>query len=531
LRRCARLKYVGTGFDTGIMRTQDLPHQQACAEWSNRILLLSLLGIAYLTLFPFHFDFAPTLVFHRFPFLLDTSVKKPHLMDFSLNILLFVPFGVGIAAQARKRGSSRWISFLLALVLGAGVSYTVELLQFYIPARDSGWEDVISNSMGSVAGFVFFELCGGVLLEELSKWENAFEGWLTPLRAALLLAAYFVACFGISARLQSDTRLSNWDPRCVLFVGNDASGQNPWKGQIFRLQIWNRALSDQEVRRVVGPESADDSSTGFLGSYDFTGPAPYQDSRKFLPALGWTPEQPQITAARAPEWGPKSWLSTNTPVENLTREIKKSSQFTIHIVGAPAANEDVNGRIFSFSQSAGNVNFLLREEGQFLVLRLRNPLSATRSLLAWYVPGAFEPGKTRDIVASYDGSDAFLYLDGNPVPQPYRLGPGASLVHHFVFIETGALDGYVVVYETLVFVPAGLLLGVAVWKWGIRQTSGRWILALGWIVPPVLFEFFLVVVSGRRIWVENIAFSLIFALAGVLLMNADRGFKNPPDAV
>ena len=118
------------------MKTQDVPYQQACGEWSNRIILLSLLGVAYLTLFPFHFDFAPSLVFHRYPFLLDTSVKRPHFLDFSLNILLFVPFGFGISANARKRGVHSWNSFLLALALGAGVSYTVELLQFYVPARD-----------------------------------------------------------------------------------------------------------------------------------------------------------------------------------------------------------------------------------------------------------------------------------------------------------------------------------------------------------------------------------------------------------
>ena len=52
-----------------------------------------------------------------------------------------------------------------------------------------------------------------------------------------------------------------------------------------------------------------------------------------------------------------------------------------------------------------------------LVFWFRNPLSETRSVLAWYVRGVFEAGKTRDIVASYDGSDAFLYLDGNRVPQ------------------------------------------------------------------------------------------------------------------
>jgi hypothetical protein len=209
-------------------------------------------------------------------------------------------------------------------------------------------------------------------------------------------------------------------------------------------------------------------------------------------------------------------------VENLTREIKKSNQFTIHIVCAPAAEEEVNGRILTFSQSAGNVNFLLREQGQFLVFRLRNPLSEKRSLLAWYVVSAFQPGKVRDIVASYDGSDAFLYLDGNPVEQPYRLSPGASLMHKFFFIEIGALEGYILAYETLIFLPAGWLVGIAIWRWSGRKMMMVWMLALGWAIPAVLFEFFLAAISGRRIWVGNILFSLIFGLAGMLLINADR---------
>src|SRR5579863_6416784 len=142
------------GFDAGIMKTQDLPQQQACAAWSNRILILSLLGIACLTFFPFRFDFAPWHRLHASTFFLGRTLKHGgSVEDFLLNVLLFVPFGFGVSALVRKRGGSQWTSLLLALLAGAGVSYVVELLQLYIPARDSGWEDVISNTTGSVAGF------------------------------------------------------------------------------------------------------------------------------------------------------------------------------------------------------------------------------------------------------------------------------------------------------------------------------------------------------------------------------------------
>jgi VanZ family protein len=140
------------------MKTQDLPHQQASARWANRILIFSLLGIAWLTLFPFQLQFPGANAFHRSPFLLGATLKEMRYSDFFLNILLFMPLGFGVCAQARKRGGSRWSSLLLALAAGAGVSYLVELLQLYIPDRDSGWVDVISNSMGSVAGFFLFEL-------------------------------------------------------------------------------------------------------------------------------------------------------------------------------------------------------------------------------------------------------------------------------------------------------------------------------------------------------------------------------------
>jgi hypothetical protein len=265
-----------------------------------------------------------------------------------------------------------------------------------------------------------------------------------------------------------------------------------------------------------------------LGSYDFTGSPPYQERKNLLPPLVWTPGPPSSSAG-ATESNGQAWLSTGVPAESLMRELMKTGQFTIHIVCAPAAGEDVNGRLVAFSKSAGDVNFLLREEGQSLVFRLRNPLSTRRALLglAWYIPGAFEPGKRRDIIASYDGADEFVYLDGIRVDQEYRLSPAASLIHRVRYIEPAALEAYVAVYETLIFLPAGVLIGIALRNSAGWKLSGRWMLILGWAVPAVLLELFLAALSGRRIWAENIVWSLVFGLAGVALSNADQRHKVP----
>src|SRR5665213_1085549 len=510
------------GACTGMMKLQDPSHRQLNTEWSNRILLLSLLGIAYLTLFPFRFDFTPSTVFHRYPFLLTTSVKQIQKLDFFLNVLLFIPYGFGLSAQARKRGISRWTSLILALAGGAVLSYSVELLQFYIPERDSGWEDVFSNSLGSVTGFFLFHYCGRAILSVLSKCEGLYEAWVSPTHTAFLLAAYFALCFCISIPLQTQTRLSNWDHRSALFVGNDASGKFPWRGQVFLLQVWNRALPGKTIRQLVDGKFTDAASAGLLASYDFLNPPPYRDKNNFLPELIRTSGAPQSAKGQGAEFDGKSWLRTQLPAENLTREIKKTNEFTIHIACMPQATDGATGRIISLSYSDESINFHLRQYGEDLALWFRNPLSETRSGLAWEIPDVFEEGKLRDIVASYDGSDAFLYLDGQEVEQTYRLRPGASLRHIFFHIQTLDLPGYVLVYETLIFLPAGFLIGIAARKWATRGISAWLMLFLGIAIPAALLEILLHEVSGRRIWPGNIALSLFFGLVGALLINADQ---------
>jgi len=502
------------------MNIQALRREPACARWSNRILLLSLLGIGYLTLFPFQLHPGAFRAIRGVPFLLGNSGKEYFTRDFFLNVLLFVPFGFGVSAQVRKRNGGLLKCFLWSLSLGAFVSYTVEFMQLYIPERDSGWEDVFSNAAGSVVGCFLFAFLSGPLLELLSRCEDWILSRLSPSRTAILVFAYFAAGFGISAYLQNETRLSNWDPRCILFVGNDAAGAAPWAGKVFLLEIWNRALPPGTIQRLAARESAEDESSGLLARYDFRRSGPFQDQNKFLPPLNWEPEQPQQPDAATPELGDKAWLSTRAPVENLTRDIEKTSKFTIRVVCLPDAIERGSGRIVSLSRSADNVNFHLRQRGADLVFYFRNPLTERRSILAWPLPGIFQAGKVRDVASVYDGSDAYVYVDGQAVPRNYRLGPGASLFHAIRFVQTPELSGYVVVYDTILFLPAGMLVGLGARKWR-RRGIAVW-LVLGWFLPAVLYEALLVVQTGRRIWLGNIAMSLVFELAGMLLINADR---------
>jgi len=41
---------------------------------------------------------------------------------------------------------------------------------------------------------------------------------------------------------------SNWDPSCIIVIGNELTGNRPWKGKIYYVAVFNRPLTEQEIR-------------------------------------------------------------------------------------------------------------------------------------------------------------------------------------------------------------------------------------------------------------------------------------------
>lgn len=183
------------------------------SAWSNRIFLLALAGILFLTFYPFQFAMRATPALHSSPFLLG-SVRKPggrELLDAVLNILLFMPFGFGVSEKLRERGWARKTIFFAASIAGFLLSYCIEFTQQYTPSRQSRWEDVCTNTTGAIAGFLLFALCGKFLVTWASRVERALRAALTLRRAALLLPIYFVLWFGLSVALQQEALFLKFD--------------------------------------------------------------------------------------------------------------------------------------------------------------------------------------------------------------------------------------------------------------------------------------------------------------------------------
>jgi len=92
-----------------------------------------------------------------FPPWKQTHFYRSFWKDVVVNILGFIPFGFFFYAWLWKPSTRNDFSTaLLVALLGAGISLAIELLQVFLPTRDSSLTDLINNILGTCAGIWLF---------------------------------------------------------------------------------------------------------------------------------------------------------------------------------------------------------------------------------------------------------------------------------------------------------------------------------------------------------------------------------------
>ncbi len=130
------------------------------------------------------------------PFSAVVGEGRRWLADGLLNLLLFVPLGLGLGWNGR--------SVLRAATIGFLLSTAIELAQLWIPGRDSSLSDVIFNTAGTIVGALLAQRPRAWIVPDLRQSGKLLAAALGIMIAVMLLTAWLLSPTG-DARLLTRT--------------------------------------------------------------------------------------------------------------------------------------------------------------------------------------------------------------------------------------------------------------------------------------------------------------------------------------
>jgi glycopeptide antibiotics resistance protein len=121
------------------------------------VLINSVFLITMMTLSPFDFHIETTVRGLDYRFFL-IGLGESSWLDVRNNLILFFPFGFSIAWLQQLGWLPRMSGFAGMLFLSLLFSYTIELLQLFVPVRFPSLIDIFSNIAGAAVGYLALRL-------------------------------------------------------------------------------------------------------------------------------------------------------------------------------------------------------------------------------------------------------------------------------------------------------------------------------------------------------------------------------------
>ncbi len=107
-----------------------------------------------------------------------------YLFDVWINGVGYLPLGALLTIAVRRSGFGVAAALLLAIVGPAVLSYSMEVMQHFVPGRVPAMEDFVMNSAGAVAGALLALLLDAAGL--LNRWQTLRERWFARESAGAL---------------------------------------------------------------------------------------------------------------------------------------------------------------------------------------------------------------------------------------------------------------------------------------------------------------------------------------------------------
>lgn len=478
----------------------------ASRDWLNPLILACLLlwvaVVVAVTLAPGDFRWlspGPVLQF--------TTGQLTDPIDLFLNTLLFIPFGLiafSLMVGSRIFRAGPAIVGLLAF----GGSLSLEVLQRYLPARDSSLVDVVGNSVGAILGFYFAPVLAGCV----GKRERRTL-------AAILGTAMLLVCLLISGILQYRLRPSNWDDTFPLVIGNEHTGDRPWNGQVLRVDFFDAAISSEALWRFACGKEDELPSGNLLALHAAGGTLMDRDPvwRGVDPAPAWTTRQ----------LDGKPWLETNGPVSILARRVAANGSFTLRVTFIPPLEPQAGpARIVSYSRDPLRQNFMVGQEGYDLVVRVRSPATGLGGgQIPVVLPDLLSGDGIHDLVITRRGSELRCALAGSNRVHRFEFTPGALLASYYAAAGVQRIWSFHWAYQGV----ASLLLCSAL-AWALPVNAGYFKTAsLVLAVFPVFLEGTVALAADRAFEIGHLLAGLgvgfaAFLAWSVILLGVRRAY-------
>ena len=368
--------------------------------WFALLTLAALAVILRLRLVPFEFVWDGRVPLERLTFAPLT------FRDVPLNVLLFVPLGLGLAGVLARRTGVRSSVVLFSLALSAAL----EVAQLIMPSRVPSVADVVANGVGALLGYGLYRAWAmGV--------GHALRRYVTLQYLLVCLGLYFLIAGLFTVYLYQRVHLDNWDTAFPLVIGNEAVGRRQWSGRVSSL-----------VMTVY------DDSAAITTAYSLEGDAPFesvaQDSDS--PPVEWRegPTSPQD--GNGVNVGPGEWLASSGPFSDFSENARRFNNFSIETQVTTAARDQRGpARIVSISADAEQRNVTLGQAGDALIIRLRTPAAGENGQKPeMLVPGVFAEPQPRSISVRYRAPMLSVQIDGSE-EYALSLAPGLAFFPDF----------------------------------------------------------------------------------------------------
>jgi VanZ family protein len=488
------------------------------SQLAPKIIFLSLLLIIVSTLYPFKFVGGNASLIAT---ILKNFQRSSSLLDVAANVILFIPLGFGMGSALAKRRFHPVTQAIAILILCAGLSFAIELMQVFLPGRQATPFDVLSNALGGVVGYGIFRWAGSFILRLLTRIFSAIQQFSARFSLWQLILALvgYIAVASAGLFYWQGSSLSGWQDDLPLYLGNDGTTLTnpwgkmvknpPWEGKLSDLTLHDRALSKAEAERFFTRSNSLTQDDTLLAAYSLKGSLGLIDQSGRSPDLIWQAETPDSLPTTGVNLSKQHWLGTATPFIHANQRIRKTSQFTLslQLTGSKLLKQEpMLQRILSISQgsSLGNLVLVQFLSDLHIWLYTSNDDRYVRSYRL-IVPKFFSDAQPHRVVATYSSFVLRTYVD--------------STENYYLMDVTP--NRYQIILYGLIFPPFAVLIGLLASRF--RDRAAYWLLGFAIILPPLLLESFLANEGDRRIRIANLLLGMIFVGGTLVILQPGKG--------